>query len=105
MADMIGIKERDQNIDVEQRAHSVRILFSEAVDLLICDDTASALERHEACDCLPGTDRLGVDGCECTAGQLGQNGACRSIRPSREALGCLQNVIVDFQSGTHRGPH
>ncbi len=35
MSDMVAIEKRNQNIDVEQRSHSVRILFPQSIDLLV----------------------------------------------------------------------
>lgn len=35
VTDVIGIEKCDQNIDVEQRAHSIRILFAQPIDLFV----------------------------------------------------------------------
>jgi hypothetical protein len=48
MSNMIGIEKRDQDIDVEQRTHSVRILFAKTVYLFVRNEAAPTLERHEA---------------------------------------------------------
>ena len=38
MRDVISIQQCDQHIHVEQRAHSVRVVFSQLVDQLVGDD-------------------------------------------------------------------
>ena len=48
MSDMVAIEKRNQNIDVEQRAHSVGIVFAQSIDLLIRNQSASAFKRYEA---------------------------------------------------------
>lgn len=101
MADVIGIEKCDQNIDVEQRSHSVGVLFTQSINLLIGDQATTTFKRHEAAH--SSTSGLGRSTGECPAGQLRQHGTCRSIRLPSEALGCLQNVVVNVQCGTHDG--
>ena len=48
MSDVIAIKQRNQNVNVEQRTQSVRVLFPQSIDLLVGHQSASAFKRHEA---------------------------------------------------------
>jgi hypothetical protein len=48
MSDVVSIKKRNQNIDVEQRSHSVGVLFPQPIDLLVRNQSSPALKRHEA---------------------------------------------------------
>lgn len=101
MADVIGIEKCDQNIDVEQRSHSVGVLFTQSINLLISDQATATFKRHEAAHSSTSGFRRSTG--ECPAGQLRQHSTCCSIRLPREALGCLQYVVVDVQCGTHGG--
>lgn len=48
MSDVIAIKKRNQNVNVEQCTHSVRVLFPQSIDLLVRNQSAPAFKRHEA---------------------------------------------------------
>ena len=50
MSDVVAIEQSNQNIDVEQRSHSVRVLISQSIYLLVRNQSSSAFKRHEAAD-------------------------------------------------------
>jgi hypothetical protein len=48
MSDVVSIEKRNQNIDVEQRSHSVVVLFPQPIDLLVRNQSSPAFKRQEA---------------------------------------------------------
>ncbi len=77
MSDVVTIEKRDQNIDVEQRSHSVRVLFPQSIDLLVRNQSSPAFKRYEAAD--SGMSRLGGNAGECAAGEIRQYGSRRPV--------------------------
>ena len=69
MSNMVAIEKRNQNIDVEKRAHSVRILFPQSIDLLVGNQSAPAFKRYEASN--SGTNRLSRSRGECPTSEIG----------------------------------
>jgi hypothetical protein len=99
VTDVIGIEESDQDIDVEQRTHSVRVLFAQSVYLFVRNQPTPTLEGHKAAD--SNTFRFSRSAGKRATGKFGQNRPCGSIRLTREALGGLEYIVINFQSGTH----
>jgi hypothetical protein len=87
MGHVISIEQRNQNIDVEQRSHSVDILFTQPIDLLIGDQPTTTFKRLEAPH--SSTTRLSRSTRECSTGQLRQHSTGRPVRLSSKALCCL----------------
>jgi hypothetical protein len=77
VADVIGVKERDQHVDIEECAHSVRVLLTQPIDLLVRNETAATFEWYEAAD--SGTGRLSRSARECAASEFGEHGSGGSI--------------------------
>ncbi len=51
MSDVVAIEKRNQNIDVEQRSHSVRVLFPQSIDLLIRNQSLPGFQKVRSRQC------------------------------------------------------
>ncbi len=76
MSNVVAIEKRNQNSDVEQRSHSVRVLFSQSIGLLVRNRSSPAFKRYEAAN--SGMSRLGRNTGECP-GEIGQYGSRRPV--------------------------
>jgi len=94
VTNVVGIEECDQNVDIEQRAHSGGILFAQPIYLFIGNYTTPTFERHESAH--SGASRYRWSTGECAAGEFGQHCPCRSIRLPGQAVGSLQNVVINL---------
>jgi hypothetical protein len=99
MAHVISIEERTQNINVEQRSHSVSAVFTQSINLFIGVQTSATFKWHEA----PHSRTSGLGGRtgERLPNQLRQHCTCRPIRLSSDAFSRFQHIVIYVEGRAH----
>jgi len=95
---MICIKQRDQNVDVQQRPHGSHAFLIDQFSDVIESDHVAAPGENRHCIFRPFRDRC----CrQRPSSEGGNHFACRGLLFYCEFLGSLKNVVVDVDCGAH----
>jgi hypothetical protein len=99
---MIGVEERDQNVDVKQRPASVNVIFAKMVYEIVRHDPATAREWPESLSRLPfPVGRSFPMRRESKPREVGKHGTHGPAFSAGALPGGLQNVVRDLERSTH----
>lgn len=102
MKDVIGIKQSNQDIDIQQRAHSLNMfLIHQILDMLHCDHFAARRQNRNAPPDIPGWLGLFRSRRQAPAGQGRNHTPSRTPLLLGQFLGCLQHIIFNIQGRPH----